>query len=248
MKEKDLEENIDFILIDGLRKEAQQENADFEAAMRKMGFEEFKRIISDSQSDFISHHEKEEQVMAKELVMASEMPYPNASTVEESFREEVSEDTHIPEPKMPDKERNVLSKIKRNRFRFIMPWIAAAVTAAVIVLAIVIPTVRRADNKICDNALLICQNFIVSPESNIDVENASVREVKRLLPSLERNYIVCLKTGSSDELRLAGWDLTMAYLKLHKKEKASRVLKEMTQRFKGTEFGKNCEIILRQLD
>ena len=41
MKEEDLKKNLDKIIIDGLIKEAEQENADFEAAMKKMSNEDF---------------------------------------------------------------------------------------------------------------------------------------------------------------------------------------------------------------
>ncbi|MDE6691866.1 MAG: hypothetical protein K2K05_00595 [Muribaculaceae bacterium] len=41
MKEKDLEKNLDNFIIDGLIKEAELDDAYFEAAMRKMSDEEF---------------------------------------------------------------------------------------------------------------------------------------------------------------------------------------------------------------
>lgn len=47
MKEEDLKKNLDKIIIDGLIKEAEQENADFEAAMKKMSNEDFLELIMD---------------------------------------------------------------------------------------------------------------------------------------------------------------------------------------------------------
>ena len=44
MKEKDLDKNLENIIIDGLIKEAEQENADFAAEMRKMSEEEFESL------------------------------------------------------------------------------------------------------------------------------------------------------------------------------------------------------------
>ena len=46
MKEKDLERNLDNLIIDGLIKEAEQDNADFEAAMRVMSEDEFMDMLS----------------------------------------------------------------------------------------------------------------------------------------------------------------------------------------------------------
>ena len=45
MKEKDLDKHLDNLIIDGLIKEAEQDNADFEAAMRNMSDEEFEELI-----------------------------------------------------------------------------------------------------------------------------------------------------------------------------------------------------------
>ena len=49
MKEKDLDKNLENIIIDGLIKEAEQENADFAAEMRKMSKEEFEAGIENNE-------------------------------------------------------------------------------------------------------------------------------------------------------------------------------------------------------
>lgn len=46
MKKEDLEKHLDNILTDGLIKEAEQDNADFEKALREISDEEFNKIVS----------------------------------------------------------------------------------------------------------------------------------------------------------------------------------------------------------
>ena len=45
MKEKDLEKMLDSMIVDGLIKEAEQDNADFEYAMSKISEEDFDEIV-----------------------------------------------------------------------------------------------------------------------------------------------------------------------------------------------------------
>ncbi len=50
MKEKDFEKCLDNLIIDGLIKESEQDNAEFEAAVRNMSDEDFLQLIGTSKS------------------------------------------------------------------------------------------------------------------------------------------------------------------------------------------------------
>lgn len=191
MKEKDLEKNLDNLIIDGLIKEAEQDNADFEAAMRKLSDEEFDELIN----------------------------------------------------------KPIRKKYSWKIFR---PWVTSAVAAAAVVLIVLIPSINSMNGKLCDSVLYASESFLTPSKGGFDVTKASVEELKKELPNLESRYKECIKvdgkfTHYTDDLREAGWDLTIAYLKLHKKKDAVKVLKELSAQFSGTPFGDHCKKMIDQL-
>ena len=94
---------------------------------------------------------------------------------------------------------------------------------------------------------------MTTSKSSTDIANASIEEIKQQLPELENAYKSCIKydgkfTIYTPGLQEAGWDLTLAYLKLHKKGKALEVLRVLEKQYQGTIFGKYCETLILQLD
>lgn len=94
---------------------------------------------------------------------------------------------------------------------------------------------------------------MTTSKSSIDIANASIEEIRQQLPELKNAYKSCIKqdgkfTIYSPGLQETGWDLTRAYLKLHKKGKALKVLRVLAKQYNNTPFGKYCENLIHQLD
>lgn len=224
MKEKDLEKNLDNLIIDGLIKEAEQDNADFEAAVRKMSDEDFKELLYEPA--YIGEDRVSEMVAAS---IAADMDFLDKQQA----------------PTLP-------LAAKKSKWQVFRPWITSAVAAAAVVLIILIPSVNAMNDKLCDSALYASNIYITSSRSASEINGLSVDQLKVKLPELEKRYKDCIHeagklTYYKDDLKEAGWDLTLAYLKLHKKGDAVKVLKVLSTQFNSTPFGDHCQKMLDQL-
>ena len=225
MKEKDLEKNLDNLIIDGLIKEAEQDNADFEAAMRRMSDEEFEELI------FEPAYAYADEDSVSEIAMSSS---PSGMLYEK---------------------RCVTSKpfvAKKSKWQVFRPWITSAVAAAAVVLIVLIPSINAMNDKLCDSALYASSEYMTSSRSANEINGLSNDQLKVQLPEIEKRYRDCIKeygkfTYYTEDLQEAGWDLTIAYLKLHKKGDAVKVLKVLSTQYKGTPFGDHCQMMLEQL-
>lgn len=226
MKEKDLEKNLDNLIIDGLIKEAEQDNADFEAAMRKMSEEEF-----------------------EELIYEPVYVYADKDRVLEMAAASIAEDMDFSEKRQASSQPLAA---KESNWQVFRPWITSAVAAAAVVLIILIPSVNAMNGKLCDSALYASDVYITSSRSANEINGLSDDQLKAKLPELEKKYKDCIKEDGkfsyyTDDLKEAGWDLILAYLKLHKKGDAVKVLKVLSAQFNGTPFGDHCQKMLEQL-
>ncbi len=247
MKEEDLEKHLKNIIIDGLIKEAEQDNADFEAAMRNISDEDFEEIIYEPEYEYEqcgageddNNHRlrfelvKGQRVAAEDNLAASAM-------VEDGF----GDSSHRISPTSVSATEESPVNVRKN-FR---PWIVSAISAAAVILVVLIPSINYMNGKLCDSALYASSAYVTASRGSLDVTNMTEEEVKTQLSELEKRYEDGLQANEADELREAGWDLTMAYLKLHKKRDAIRVLNELAKRYKGSEFGTHCAEMLKQLD
>ncbi len=218
MKEKDLEKNLDSLIIDGLIKEAEQDNADFEAAMRKMSHEEFEELI----------HEPAYALGASSL--------PAAASMAGDKKESEGNATTAP----------------KSKWKLFRPWISSAVAAAAIILIVLLPSINVMNGKLCDSALYASNEYITSSRSASEINGLTEDQLKDKLPEIEKRYKDCIREDGkfvyyTDDLQEAGWDLTLAYLKLHRKADAVKVLKVLSEQYKGTPFGNHCLNIINQL-
>ena len=226
MKEKDLEKNLDNLIIDGLIKEAEQDNADFEAAMRKLSDEEFEELIYEPAYVYADENRASEMITPS---IAQDMDF--------------SENRQVPLRPLAT---------KKSKWKVFRPWITSAVAAAAVVLIILIPSINAMNGKLCDSALYASTEYITSSRSASEVNGLSDDQLKATLPILEKRYNDCIKekgklTYYTDDLKEAGWDLSLAYLRLHKKGDAIKVLNVLAKQYKGTPFGNHCQKIINQL-
>ena len=225
MKEKDLDKHLDNLIIDGLIKEAEQDNADFEAAMRNMSDEEFEELIYEPAYAEAKEDRASEMMAAS---VAADMDY------------------------LEKRRRHQPLVAKKSKWQVLRPWIASAMTAAAVVLIVLIPSVNAMNGKLCDSALYASNAYITSSRSATEINGLSDGQLKSKLPELEKRYKECVKvdgklTYYTDDLKEAGWDLTLAYLRLHKKGDALKVLKVLSTQFEGTPFGDHCQKMINQL-
>lgn len=227
MKEKDLDKHLDNLIIDGLIKEAEQDNADFEAAMRNMSDDEFEELI------YEPVYAEAEEDRASEMIAAS-----------------VAADMDMDYLEKQRRQKPVLAK--KSKWQVFRPWITSAVAAAAVVLVVLIPSVNAMNGKLCDSALYASNAYITSSRSASEINGLSEDQLKSKLHELEKRYKKCIKedgkfTYYTDDLKEAGWDLTLAYLRLHKKRDAIKVLKVLSIQFEGTPFGNHCQKMIDQL-
>jgi len=233
MKEKDLDKNLETVIIDGLIKEAEQENADFAAAIRNMSEEEFEDMVREqayAECDEDSTYAKR----ASYAPIESDMP-----SVAAEMNIEVSSPT--------------TSVAKKSKVRIFRPWITAALSAAAVILIVLIPSINSMNAKLCDSALYMSEAYITAPKGGFDISSASIDQIKDELPNLEQQYQSTIEVDGKlvfyrDGFQEAGWTLAVAYLKLHKKSDAVKVLKTLESQSKGTPFGAHCKELLKQLD
>lgn len=238
MKEQDLEKNLDNLIIDGLIKEAEQDNADFEAAMLNMSDEEFAGLLY----EYEPVYEVAEKSSCAPLSVT-------ADTI--CFRNNI--DPEIYEPHEIDiEDSQPVVHYSRSRRAVFRPWILSTVIAAVVILIVLIPSVNTMNGKLCDSALYASTAYITSSRGANEVNRLTTNQLKAKLPELEKRYDDCIKADRklifyTDDLQEAGWALTVAYLKLHKKGDAVEVLKFLSKRYNGTPFGDHCQNLIRQL-
>lgn len=252
MKEKDLEKNLDNLIIDGLIKETEQDNADFEAAMRKISDEEFDELIYghvDKQVyDYVEKQEMEFEIYSEpacsySIIEDRETIQPHNKLIILKKGQRVSPEGDSEESEMP----------KISKWKVVRPWVISAVAAVAVILIVLIPSMNMMNARLCESALYASESYITPAKGGFDISNASVTEIKEELPNLELRYKECINDeGKSlsytDDLQEAGWNLVVAYLKLHKKQDAVDVLKVLAGQYGDTDFGRHCKVLLGQLD
>lgn len=243
MKEKDLDRNLENIIIDGLIKEAEQDNADFAAAMRKISDEDFEAIIREPAFAEYDDNIRHSSVIELASAAADSVVYSESRRLYRPIEDTEDDEIPIDQPR----------EVKQSKFRIFRPWITAAVSAAAVVMLILIPSFNAMNAKLCDSALYMSEAYITPAKGGFDVSSATPDDIKTKLPILKQRYessiIVDGKfTTYTEDFKDAGWTLAVAYLKLHKKSDAVKVLKTLESQTHGTPFGNHCAKMLEQLD
>lgn len=250
MKEKDLNKCLDNLIIDGLIKEAEQDAIEFAEAVRSMSDTEFEdMVMQDAWADAVNDdNDIDDDCSIKH----------NKSCPIEMTRTQFAHGKAIdfwgdgplnpmvaPVPAQPAP--------RRSRLKAFRPWIAAAVAAVAVILIVLVPSINSMNGRLCESALYMSADYITAPMGSFDVSSASPEQIKAALPTLEARYQEALNTVNkptpqSEELSDAGWTLAVAYLRLHKKGDAVKVLKELETREGDTPLGRHCARLLEQLD
>ena len=250
MKEKDLERHIENMIISGLLKEAEQDDADFKAAMQRMSHEDFLALIMGGRPEKkpLRTFEKIRQEETEMAIQCSMTPAPK------TYHRKV-----LAARPRTRKERTPLRKK-------ILPWVAAAVSAAAILLMVLIPAYDRMDTRVCDSALIACKAFLPPAKGSDDLASASKEEIRDMLPGLEKIYQNTVRKESGVEYAVApeseentalkyytpapeeaAWNLVEAYLRLGEKDKAAEMLQMLADRYGDSEEGDFCGSLIATL-
>ena len=137
------------------------------------------------------------------------------------------------------------------------PWLWSSLSAAAVVAIVVIISFNMINQSQSDlnNAQYMAYNIIAEHNfedggfrggANLAIEDFSAvsdEELKEKLPLYETTY-----QQNQDEL--TGLNLAMIYLKLHNKDKALEILKELNEEYKDSypEFAQQCQNIINQIE
>ncbi len=263
MKENDFEKCLDNMIIEGLIKEAEQDNADFAAAMRAMSEEDLMDIIMEPvyvMDDDLRLSFSEDSCLAAEPEICSNANYRPPIKACSTFR--IADGFAVDDPHTGarvdddfdlewDEEGSGHSQRKQRRGRKLLPWIVSAISAAAIILLVLIPSLNSMNAKLCDSALYLSESYITRAKGGFDVASASTEEIKAVLPELRKQFEATISSKGlvNEDFEDAGWTLTIAYLRLHKKGDAVKVLKTLAEHTgDDTPFGRHCRLLLRQLE
>lgn len=250
MKENELKKCLDSLIIEGLVKEATQDAMEFAEAMRRMSDSEFEDMVmqnawADAVMDDIDIADDSSIKHSKSCSI--EMTRPQFACGEaidfwgdKPLSPMVSSVPAHPTPRW-------------SRLKAFRPWIAAAVVAVAVILIVLVPSINSMNGRLCESAVYMSADYITAPKGGFDVNTASLEQIRAELPALEERYHEALSTVDtptlqSEELSDAGWTLAVAYLRLHKKGDAVRVLKELETREGDSPLGRHCARLLEQLD
>lgn len=277
MKEKDLDKHLDNLIIKGLIQEAEQDNAEFEAAMCNMSDEDFLALIYDHATEtapaFSTSLEKAEIDTYDDLVVSN-----NELALADEAIPKLSEpkQTKASKSRIFNKDQRILADAecvdedfigvdtthsKQRRLNW-KPWLAAIASTAAILVAVLIPGYYSMNARVCESALLASTSF-GNPSRAVVISSMSKEEIKEMLPELKMQYQSSLERTAEirqpeptdnesyyidqKDPKKAGMDLVQAYLILKDKGKAIEVLGELSDRYENSDFGEHCKKLLEIL-
>lgn len=180
---------------------------------------------------------------------AVENTEPKETDKEQPYEEDIDSDDN----EDSDNSDNTEKKKKKSWLSKLSPWILAAIVSAAVILAIVIPERELVDARLCDSALLASQAYIEMSQQAIAVNDLDEEVLENRLHDIELQYKKSVeKVGGqyyySKNLRHDGWALVIAYLRLHKRKKAIKILQILEEQYERTDFGKHCAVLLKFLE
>ena len=130
-------------------------------------------------------------------------------------------------------------------------WIISILVILGIGTAVTFISVNSANAEWCDRVLAMSADYMEPHRGGLDFNTASESQIKDELPKLEDAYRACeIREGDfvryEGNLQRAGWDLALAYLKLHRKSDAERIIKVLASVYRGSAFGDHCVSILNE--
>lgn len=150
----------------------------------------------------------------------------------------------IGQEETPERKRNP------NIFRRQFAWIAS-IAAILIIGVFSIIQIEQSGRHQLDNAIVAYNPVPDISRNGEELPNISAMtgsELKNYIPELEKEY----RNAPSDDIQaaeMAGMRLAMAYVRLHDRRNAKKILTEMKTRFADDPaFTEHCDMIISQLN
>ena len=213
--------------VDGICREAHQDNLDFGLAMKSLSKEKLKEIIGKQDVALpaaASDDSETEEVKPREVRFKPWM-WQVAS---------IAADVALPAAAFDVSETE---EVKPRAVRF-KPWMwqLASMAAVVIIAFTVVFNIEKNARYSVDNAIYasadINPDLARSGGEPIDISAMTDDELKVKLHELTALY---QSASTTDEIADYGYALAMAYLRLHDRDKAKEVLEQLVSRFNGNE-------------
>lgn len=250
---------IYLMTVRAICQEAQQDNAEFGAAIRHMSEEGLLRAIgripqiaAEKLAPLRAARRSPEQKGARKYDLEDTVSYSLSEemlTGEYDYRESSDKKEPTPTEVTGITGISVGSTLSgHNRKRPRLRWWAAAV-AVLLIGAFTVLHVRQVGMDRLDDTI-VTYNYIAESDRGASETHAS-RGPKKIteddIPTFEEAY----RTAPADDIQAqeyAGLRLALAYLQVHDRDKAREVLTELTGRFADDEeFAAQCDMILEQL-
>lgn len=266
MKEKDLEKCLDNLIIEGLIKEAEQDNAEFEAALRNMSDEDFLQLISQDINVEVAEpsHLGASEPAYSELIFEDEEFTLSHSPIKLNKARKIADSSPCVKDGFNDASPTK-SKSKQSTWK---PWVAAIASAAAILVIVLIPTFRYIDSRVCESTLLASSSYKTPSRGGNDIDIASLSKAKVLsmIPKLQEQYeslepveeMYVLDEPEdvvsedyyieATDQKEAGMQLVQAYLRTNQKVKAVELLHELSDKYGDSDFGNQCKKLLEILE
>lgn len=197
-----------LLVVDGICREAHQDNLDFGIAMKHLTREQLREIVGKT----------------------------TASSSSADCMDSGKEGASSAEPDSASASSKPLAKSHSSRKAWPWLWQAASIAAVLIVAFTVVFNVERNASISIDNAIYACADISIdasrSGGETIDLTQLDDEELKAELPTLESLY---RNAPTAEEAADYGFALAMASIRLHDREKAKAILSQLVERFSGDE-------------
>jgi hypothetical protein len=214
---------LHLLVVGGICREAEQDNLDFGVAMKKLTKEQLKDIVGPRRRTLTFSDEFE---ASASVASACEDEYVAAAAPAE-----VSADA--------EGAVDIVSEEKKPKIISFWPrvWQVSTVAAVVIVAFVSVFQIDKRNRYDVDNAIYESTVFDITPSRSgavtIDIHELSDKELKSALPKLAEAYH---SASDDEEVANNGYTLALAYLRLHNREEARKVLNQLVERFEENEL------------
>lgn len=215
-------------IVIGICKEEEQDNKDFEIAMKNISKDELLEIVRKDKKDRIDPFTN---TRADERVAACASIAPSGI---EDAKSPVRASARIP------------AASKAFNFKRWLYWQSAGVAVLLGIAVIYVIIVKNESNTLKQNALAMNQESMQQIDNTIfalrnldsmtsrddDLNDLSDEELKAKLPEFEKDF----RAETDDQVIVQdGSELALIYIKLHERDKAKELLKELIAKYKDNE-------------
>lgn len=239
-------------IVIGICKEEEQDNKDFEIAMKNISKDELLEIVKKDKKDRIDPFEgiRNNEVAAACASIALEgLEDFDSFTADKASdsAENSPKDSNAPSAKRPERIRASLpAASKAFNFKRWLYWQSAGVAVLLGIAVIYVIIVKNESNTLKQNALAMNQESMQQVDNTIfalrnldsmtsrddDLNDLSDEELKAKLPEFEKDF----RAETDDQVIVQdGSELALIYIKLHERDKAKELLKELIAKYKDNE-------------